>query len=121
MSNGKIKVILCEPGEVARVQEIENTLEVMQDTVEGYIETLTLEDAVIVCNEEGLIHKKRLNRCIVTAGGQFEQFIMGTFIICGICEDEFCSLDEDQIRKYMKLYGEPVFGKKYIQCGGKEE
>lgn len=111
MSNGKIKVILCEPGDMARVHEIENTLEAMQQIVEGYIETFTLEDAVIVCNEEGLIHKKRLNRCIVTEGGQIEQFIVGTFIICGMCEDEFSSLDEEQIHKYMKLYGEPVFGK----------
>ena len=111
MSNGKIKVILCEPGEEARVQEIENTLEAMQLVVEGYIETITLDDAVIVCNEEGLIHRKRLNRCVVMAGGRFEQFLMGTFFICGICEDEFCSLDEEQILKYMKLYGEPVFGK----------
>ena len=111
MSNGKIKVILCEPGEKARVQEIENTLEAMQQVVEGPIETLTLGDAVIVCNKEGGIQNSRLNRCIVTALGRVEQFLVGTFFICGICEDEFCSLDEEQILKYMKLYGEPVFGK----------
>lgn len=115
MSNGKIKVILCEPGEEARVQEIENTLEAMQQVVEGYIETLTLDDAVIVCNEEAGIQNSRLNRCVVAAGGRNEQFILGTFFICGKQEDEFCSLDEEQILKYMKLYGEPVLGKAVIK------
>lgn len=51
----KIKVVLCEPGKVARVTEITNTLDGLQAAVKGDIEAFyPFEEAVcIVCNEEG--------------------------------------------------------------------
>ena len=50
----KMKVVLVEPRKKARVVEIDHTLEAMQKTVGGYIETFQLDDEVyIVCNEEG--------------------------------------------------------------------
>lgn len=50
----KIKVIVKDPEKPARVVWISNTLENLQKTVGGYIETVTIStDAVIICNEEG--------------------------------------------------------------------
>lgn len=48
----KIKVVLCEPGKVARVTEITNTLDGLQAAVKGDIEAFyPFEEAVcIVCN-----------------------------------------------------------------------
>jgi len=48
----KIKVILCKPDERAEVVEIDDNLEVMQETVGGLIqEFMPWEDEVaIICN-----------------------------------------------------------------------
>lgn len=60
----KIKVVLCEPGKVARVAEIGNTLAGLQKTVKGDIEQFCpYEEAVaIICNEEGNRYEERLRR-----------------------------------------------------------
>lgn len=89
----KIKVIVKDPGKPARVVWISNTLENLQRTVGGYIETVTIStDVVIICNEEGkllgLPHNCRLCGC---------DFV-GTLIIVGIDKDEFCSLSDEIIR-----------------------
>lgn len=72
---------------------ISNTLENLQRTVGGYIETVTIStDAVIICNEEGkllgLPHNCRFCGC---------DFV-GTLIIVGIDKDEFCSLSDEVIK-----------------------
>lgn len=59
----KIKVVLCEPGKVARVAEISNTLADLQKTVKGDIEQFCpYEEAVaIIFNEEGKSASLRMN------------------------------------------------------------
>ena len=56
----KIKVVLLEPGEIARAAEIEASLENMQRIVGGCIEAYYPfeEQVCIVCNDEGnpIIH-----------------------------------------------------------------
>lgn len=89
----KIKVIVKNPEKPARGVWISNTLENLQKTVGGYIETVTIAtDVVIICNEEGrllgLPHSSRF------CGYDF----VGTIIIAGIDEDEFCSLSDEDIR-----------------------
>ena len=61
-----IKVVLCEPGKVARVAEIRNTLEDLQRTVKGDIEQFCpFDEAVaIICNEEGKYNGMRPNRAV---------------------------------------------------------
>ena len=61
-----IRVVLLEPGKLARITEIGHTLEKMQAVVGGDIETFyPFEEKVcIVCNEEGKINGMALNRAI---------------------------------------------------------
>ena len=61
-----IKVVLCEPGKLARVAEIENTLDGLQRAVKGDIEQFSpFDEAVaIICNEEGKFNGMRANRAI---------------------------------------------------------
>ena len=62
-----IKVVLCEPGKVARVTEIGNTLGDYQRIVKGEIEHFRLnpkEPFVFVCNEEGKSNGMAPNRAI---------------------------------------------------------
>lgn len=61
-----IKVVLVEPGKLARQAEIPAGLEGMQATVKGSIEAFYPfeEEVCIVCNEEGKITGMPLNRAV---------------------------------------------------------
>lgn len=63
---GTIKVVLVEPGKLARQAEIPATLESMQSVVKGSIEPFYPfeEEVCIVCNEEGKITGMPLNRAV---------------------------------------------------------
>lgn len=63
-----IRVVLVEPGKVARPAVIKGTLEGMQSVVGGYIEAVYpfAEEVAIVCNEEGKLTGLPLNRAIRT-------------------------------------------------------
>ena len=54
----KIKVVLLEPGKLARTAEIGTSIEDLQNAVDGLIEPFyPLEEQVcIVCNDEGKIN-----------------------------------------------------------------
>lgn len=81
---GKISVIIKEPGRVPRHVNISNTLENLQKTVGGYIETVTLcSDLVVICDEEGRIKGKP--HCCEVAGVDF----VGTVVFVGVDGDEF--------------------------------
>ena len=83
----KIRVIIKDPGKKPRCVNISNTLENLQKTVGGYIETVTIaSDMVIICNEEGRLLDLPYN-CNV-CGIDY----VGTIIFCGMSEDEFCDL-----------------------------
>ena len=81
----RIRAIVKRPDEMyGHMTNISNSLKNLQNTVEGYIETVTVaSDLVIICNEEGVIRNLPFN-CEL-CGHQF----FGTLIICGVDEDEF--------------------------------
>lgn len=55
----KISVMIKEPGRIPRHVAISDTLENLQRTVGGYIETVTIcSDAVLIVDEEGRIKGK---------------------------------------------------------------
>ena len=59
----KISVLIKEPGKTPRHVHIGNTLSNLQNTVGGYIETVTLRsDLVVICNEEGRLKRLPLLR-----------------------------------------------------------
>jgi len=62
----RMKVVLLEPGQVARVTEIGGSLEQMQRVVGGCIEAIYPfeEEVCIVCNEEGKLDGLPLNRAV---------------------------------------------------------
>lgn len=84
----KIRVVIKRPDEkYGHVTNISNTLKNLQNTVNGYIETVTLaDDCVIICNEEGAINGMPFN-CKL-CGVRF----YGTLIFCGIEGDDFGDL-----------------------------
>ena len=87
----KISVLIKEPGGKPRHVNIENTLKNLQRTVGGYIETVSLTSSfgkhlVIICNEEGKLLGLEPNVML------FGELFVGTIIIAGVKDDEFCDL-----------------------------
>lgn len=93
----KIKVLVKHPHEHPELQEIENSLEALQEIVEeivgGYIETATFNDIVVICNEEGRIQALDPN----VAG------FVGTIIFVGVDGTDFADVPEDRIERLMML------------------
>ena len=109
MSAEMMKVILCEPGKLAREAEIGTDLESMQQVVGGLIQAVyPFEDpAAIVCNDEGKLIGLPLNRALRDPEGEPYDAIAGTFFICGLGEEDFCSLSSEQLEKYAEMYRRP--------------
>ena len=86
----KIKVIIKEPGKKPRCVNISASLENLQKTVGGYIETVTFcTDLVAICDEEGRIKGKPY--CCKIGGVSF----VGTIILAGVAGEEFADIPCD--------------------------
>ncbi len=110
----KIKCIVKRPDEqFGHVTWISDSLKNLQNTVGGYIETVTLDDGVVlICNEEGKLRDMPYNftlripprvtmfEAINELFGQCKFF--GTVIACGTEGDEFADIPID-IREWKAL------------------
>lgn len=105
----KIRVLLVEPMEKPRLVEIEHELEKMQELVDGYIQVLyPWEDPVgLVCDDEGLFKQSMPNRALVDEEGNPYDIVKGTFFVCGLTEDSFCSLSDEMAEKFMERFRWP--------------
>jgi len=104
-----MKVLIVEPMKEPYTIEIENSLESLQEVVDGYIETVSpFEDnACIICNEEGKATGLLPNRSLKDKNGRIYDILVGTFLIAGIGKDSFCSLTDEQVETYKSLFQEP--------------
>ena len=104
-----MKVLVVEPEKEPYVKEISSGLSSLQKEVGGFIEAVyPFEDPVaIICNEEGKLEGLPLNRALRDEDGHVYDIIAGTFLIAGLSEDNFCSLDDAQIEKFSALYKSP--------------
>ena len=112
-----MEVLLVEPGKEARMTEVGNDLRSLQSLVGGYIEaTYPFDDPVaLVCNDEGKIMQMPLNRALRGEDGKIYDAIAGPFFICGLGEDNFCSLPKELQAKYMDKFRWP---EKFLAIGG---
>lgn len=118
-----IQVVMLEPGKVARVEEIEASLEGLQKAVGGYIEAIYPfeEQVCIICNEEGKLNGMRLNRAIYAEpqekNGRREMIdiIAGPCFICDCSGNDFGSLSPEQQREYLEKFKNP---ERFARIGG---
>ena len=89
-----MKAIRKKPGCAPEIIEVENTLEALQQEVGGYIETVSIADVVIICNEEGRLCGLPYNCRFV--GVDF----VGTILVVGRNKDEFCDVPEADFLMY---------------------
>ena len=104
-----MKVLVVEPEKEPYVKEISSGLSSLQKEVGGFIEAVyPFEDPVaIICNEEGKLDGLPLNRALRDEDGHVYDIIAGTFLIAGLSEDNFCSLDDAQLEKFSSMYKNP--------------
>ena len=100
-----MNVLVVEPGYLPYEKEILDSadhLEQMQAIVGGLIEPIYPyhEEVAIVCNEEGLINGLPFNRSVPGGYGG----VFGTFFICGLGEEDFCSLPPDLMERFKKEF-----------------
>ncbi len=93
--------MVVEPGFVPYEKEIDGLKE-MQETVGGYIDVIYPYDepVAIVCNDEAIIHNMPFNRSVEGGYGG----VFGTFFICGITEDNLCSLPPEQVDRFKRRF-----------------
>ena len=108
----KIKVVLCEPGKLARITEIGTSLEELQQAAGGgLIETFYPFEpelnAVLICNEEGKFNGMEPCRAIKGEDGKIVDIVFGPFFICDCGGENFGSLSEDLLKHFEGLFRYP--------------
>lgn len=97
------RIVFVEPGKPAYAAEIEGTLRAEQRAVGGKTERVYNQDGTfILCNEEGKLEGLPANRRIDGGG-----VLVGNFFVIGEGEENFRSLTEEEIQKYLARFAEP--------------
>ena len=93
-----------EPGRYARKATIENTLEAEQAVVGGLIDAIRpwpKENVCLVLNDEGKVIPLQPNRGL----SEIDDVVYGTFFLCGEDGENFCSLTNEQVERYLARFG----------------
>lgn len=101
-----IKVLIVEPNEKPYATHIKPKLSSLQTIVDGNIEVYhppSAKSELIICNKTGKLDKLPLNRPIKYRD-EIVEVIAGTFIVVGNAGEDFVSLTDEQIEKYLDIF-----------------
>ena len=95
-----MKILIVDPNKNPVVSRA-NSLREMQKIVGEYIQAVYPWNmrVALVCDKEGLVKGKMPNRFVPKYG-----MIHGTFFLCGLGEEDFTSLTEEQINILLKAF-----------------
>lgn len=86
-----MKALRLKPQGSWEVINIDNTLEALQQEVDGYIECITVAgDLCIIVDEEGIIKQKEANKL-------WGRRYYGTILLVGVNGDDFCDIPDATI------------------------
>lgn len=96
-----MKVLVVEPDYAPYEKEI-NGLHEMQAVVGGTIQAIYPfeEQVAVVCNDDGIGMGLPFNRSMEGGYGG----VFGTFFVCGLGEESFCSLTPEQVKTYKQKF-----------------
>lgn len=105
----KITVLVIEPERKPYVKEIEHTLESLQHEVGGHIQAVYPweEPAALICDEESKLKSSPFNRALRDEHGNVYDYIAGTFLIVGLGDEDFTSLQPELIAHFSKMFASP--------------
>lgn len=105
-----ITVLVVAPEKTPYVKTVPSGLASLQQEVGGYIQAISpWEDdtCCIICDEEAKLKHSPYNRVLRDEDGDIYDVIAGTFLIVGLGEDSFVSLESRYIQKYSELFEAP--------------
>lgn len=105
-----MRVLVVEPEHRPEVREIADSLKEMQGIVGGSIQTVDLDNnVVLVCNVRSKDLDMPANRSLRDKDGQIYDIVSGTFFLCGAPadSDHFTSLTPEQIERYYERFYTP--------------
>ena len=102
-------VLAVQPGKTPVKLKLEGPLKSMQEFVGGTMQAIyPYEDAVaIICNDEGKLNGMKCNRALRNEDGEVIDILCGPFFVCGLGEEDFASLTEEQLETYYKIFEHP--------------
>ncbi len=105
----EIRVLLIEPMEKPRLVTVDHSLENLQKLVDGYIQAVyPFSDYVaVVCDEDAIANGKAPNRLLMDEAGIPYDILKGTFFVCGINTQDFCSISDELAEKYTERFRWP--------------
>ena len=111
-------VLVVEPGEKPYEKEIRTGLDSLQNAVGGYIQAVYPYDepVAIVCDEEGKLNGKEMNRALRDEEGHIYDVISGTFLVVGLTGEDFGSLNANQLKQFKEKFDTPEM---FVRSGGK--
>lgn len=109
MDNEKMTVLVVEPEKKPYIKEIESGLESLQREVGGYIQAIYPFDSpcAIVCDEEAKLKGSQINRALRDDEGHIYDIVAGTFLIVGLGEENFTSLNPKEMKEMSELFQTP--------------
>ena len=104
-----ITVLVIEPEKKPYVKNISGELKSLQQEVGGYIQAIYPweEPCAIICNEEGKLTGLPFNRALRDEDGDIYDIIAGTFLVVGLGEENFASLESKYIQRFSELFAVP--------------
>ena len=104
-----IRVLLVEPLKKPRLVTVPHTLENLQKLVDGYIQAVYpfTDPVCVVCDDDGIANGKAPNRLLMDENGTPYDILKGTFFICGLGEEDFCSISDEMAEKYAERFRWP--------------
>ncbi len=97
-----MQIVYVEPGKPPIVNEVRNDLDSMQRAVGGLLEPIYNRDGtVLVVNEQGKLLGLDCNRRVG------DDVIVGSFFVVGDNGEEFRSLTDAEVERYMDCFAQP--------------
>ena len=118
MDTEKLTVLVVEPEKKPYVKDITPGLASLQKEVDGFIQAVYPfeEPVAIICDEEAKLKGSQLNRTLRDDEGHIYDVVAGTFLVVGLGEEDFTSLNPDLIKKFSDFYQTPEM---FIKMDGK--
>ena len=110
--------LVVEPGKKPYVKDISFSLESLQKEVGGDIQAVYPfhEPVALICDEEGKLKGKPLNRALRDEAGSIYDVMAGTFLVVGLGEDDFAALEPELLEKFSQHFEIPEM---FAQINGK--
>lgn len=104
-----IRALVVEPEKAPYPKEIPHNLTSLQQAVDGWIQAVYpfSEPVAIVCDDEGKLNGKPLNRALRDEDGTIYDVLAGTFLVVGAGETDFISLTPQQEEVFTARFSVP--------------